>query len=198
MEGTRHERVVTVLASYVIGFTTAFILYSSSQVLTQEVFITIPEQSASVVLSEQVEESIPEAKSLDLKYQDGKLEVTVNNESKLLSFNPEVNQFNIEVESLTQGFHYGELKYAISPDNKFIFFCERHDLESESCTGYVYDIAEDMIFPITKEGKEVAISATSAETATWSEAGLNIGSTYSANPSAPWVLISDDKQLDLE
>ncbi len=200
MEGTRHERVVTVIASYVIGFTTAFILYSNVQVLTQEVFISVPEQNAAVALSQvETEPEVQETEDfVSLSYQNGRLVLQNGSEVKLLSYSPELNDLNVDIEALEQGFHFGELKYSFSQNKEFVFFCERHSAELESCDGYVYDVKEDKIYPITKEGNPVIVSAKSAQTAGWSDDALVIGDNRSANPSAPWVIIPSSSQLDLQ
>jgi hypothetical protein len=86
----------------------------------------------------------------------------------------------------------------MSQDGKFVFFCEQQSLASESCTGFVYDVNGDRIYQIIKDGLPVTISPKSASEAIWTAVGLKIGSNYSANESAPWVLIGEGSKLDLE
>ena len=105
---------------------------------------------------------------------------------------------NIDVTELEQGYHYGDLKYLVSTDDNFVFFCEQHDLDESTCSGFVYDVNADRIYPVIKDGTPVDISERSATEAIWTLFGLKIGSHYSANPKAPWVLISADSPLDLQ
>ncbi len=193
MEGTRHEKAVLVIASYAIGFVTAFILYSNVTSNTEEVFINIGDNSAAAVITATpvaAEPVVTAPGGVTLTYVDGLLQVTVDNSVHTLSFNPEVSKLTTDLDTEAQGFHYGEMPYGLSLDNKFVFFCERHDAEASSCEGYVYDIEADSIYPVVKDGRVVTISEKSAVEAIWTVDGLSVGVAKSANPAAPWVLIA--------
>lgn len=203
MEGSRHEKAGLVVASYAIGFVTAFILYGSFTSNTEEVFSTISDNSAAAVITAAPAEVVPEVPQVDntavtLVYADGVLQASVGDSVHTLSFNPKVSKLSADLTNLTQGYHYGEMAYGLSLDNKFAFFCERHDAEATACAGYVYDIEADKIFPVVKDGKVVTISEKSAIDAVWTTGGLTIGSNSSANPTAPWVLIDEESPLDLQ
>jgi hypothetical protein len=200
MEGTRHEKAGLVVASYAIGFVTAFILYSNITNKSEDVILSIPDtSSAAAVIAAAAPTSAPEAASgVVLSYVDGVLQATIGESVHTLSFNPEISDLKSDVTELTQGYHYGEMAYGLSLDNKFAFFCERHDGAAASCAGYVYDIAADRIYPVVKNGEVVTISEKSAVEAVWTNIGLAIGSSYSANASAPWVLIDKESALDLQ
>jgi hypothetical protein len=205
MEGSRHEKAAVTVVSYLIGFVTAFILYANVSSPTQPNYVepTMPGANvASVAVAPDApvaeEPEVVSAPELEVTYVDGKLEVTVGDATNLLSFNPELTEENVDTADLEQGYHYGDLKYLLSTDENFIFFCERHDPESSACSGFVYDIDADRIYPVIKDGEPVAISERSVTDAIWTLFGLKIGSHYSANPKVPWVLISADSPLDLQ
>jgi hypothetical protein len=190
IEGTRNERAALVLASYVVGFITAFIMYSNIS-STEESAITYVSTPAAVITATPVEKTAEVVSSnVKLEYKEGKLEVTVAGLTNLLSFNTVTAGIDVDVTDMSQGYHFGELNYALSPDEKFVFFCEKPGVDESNCLGYVYDINADRIFPVTKEGVQVSITPSSAASAKWTAGGLNIGSTRSANPAAPWVLIN--------
>jgi hypothetical protein len=209
MEGSRHERAALVIAAYVIGFTSAFIIYASVQTNSvNDVFINMPAASnpAAVIESQSqteepvVENTAPAAveKDVRLTYEKGLLEITINNESHLLSFNPEITGFDADFDSLSQGFHFGEIEYKASDDDRFVFFCERHDADDEACNGYVYELDTNVIHQITQEGEPVFVSKASVAKVNWTEGGLEIGKSFSANENVPWILINEDTPIDLQ
>jgi hypothetical protein len=196
MEGTRHERAALVLASYVIGFITAFILYANVTSNNPSSFISAPTTGVNAAsVANAVKPAnvlrITVVNPIAVTYTNGRLEVVRGEDTNLLSFNPEVAGIAVDTTLLNQGFHFGEIKHKVSPDNSFVFFCERQDVTSTSCLGFVYDVTAGTIYPVVKNGAPVLISATSLATAELSNNGLTIGSNYSANRSAPWVLIDN-------
>jgi hypothetical protein len=207
MEGHRHERAALVLASYVIGFTTAFILYANITSNNETSIISVP--TTEVNTASVINAAKPTAESTNIlpieivspqtvMYTAGRLEVTKGENTVLLSFNPTVAGIDVDTADLTQGFHFGEVTYLMSPDNKFVFFCERQDVTNSACLGFVYDIDAETIYPVVKNGAPVLIGAASLETTQFTNSGLEIGTNYSANSLAPWVLIDTVKTLDLQ
>ncbi|HMO78245.1 MAG TPA: hypothetical protein PKD95_03555 [Candidatus Paceibacterota bacterium] len=204
MEGSRHEKAAVTIASYAIGFITAFILYANINTPSQSNFVVPLPSNNNIAGVAAAEPALPQtdesatSPGVNVIYSDGLLEVTMADTTNLLSFNPEVSKDTIDIADLKQGYHYGDLRYVLSEDQNFVFFCERHDVEDTSCAGFVYDIDADRIYPVIKDGAAVIISERSAKDAIWTLFGLKIGSHYSANPQAPWVLISADSPLDLQ
>lgn len=202
MSGSRHEKASITIASYVIGFTTAFILYANISTPNQSSYpvpTVVPAANVATVVSAVPERQVAEKAKpkTTLSYNDGVLEITVDDTINLLSFNPEITEAEVDTTELPQGFHYGDIEFSLSPEQNFVFFCERHDKEDSNCAGFVYDVNADRIYQIIKDGSPVAITKNSAKTAIWTLFGLKIGDHYSANPKAPWVLISADSPLDL-
>lgn len=192
MEGSRHEKAALVLTSYVIGFTTAFILYAQISNNIEPVYINVPQPMEAAVI-QAIEEVAPVVATVSsdgmVTYQDGKL--TVENKAGdeiLLSFHPELTDLRADTATMSQGFHYNTPVFSASPDENFVFFCEQQDMTRDTCLGFVYDVASETIFPITKNGAPVLISEASAKGTAWSAAGLTIGTGTSLNPAAPWEL----------
>lgn len=205
MEGSRHEKAALAAVAYIVGFTAAYILFGNFTSTSTPAFMIPTGGSAAAVVtateaSEVVEAEVVAAKVAPdflVSYEAGKLEVIQGESIKLLSFNPETSELT-GTEDATQGTHFGEVPYVVSNDQKFVFFCEQYDTEDTTCAGYVYDVTADKIFPVTKSGVAAKISLSSAEDAIFTAVGLKIGSNYSANPSAPWVMISESEALDLQ
>ena len=208
MEGTRNERAAIVLASYVIGFTTAFILYAnitSNEGVSS--FINVPKTEVNTASVASAVSSTPEptnelpiqeVTSPTVSYSNGQLEVVNGENVNLLSFNPEVTGFDVDTADFAQGFHFGEIEYQVSPDKNFVFFCEQQDVTSTACLGFIYDITAGTIYPVVKNGAPVLISADSLASTEFDNKGLVIGSNFSANSKAPWILIDNTETLDLQ
>jgi len=197
MEGSRHEKAALVIAAYAIGITTAFIFFASpTEVKFEDSFIKATDVNSAAVIKAVPAQAAEEAGALT--YKEGRLEMNMSDGVHLLSFNPDVSGLKVDVASLSQGFHYGQVTYRLSQDSKFVFFCEQQSTTTDSCFGFVYDIDGDRIYQIIKDGSPVIISSKSAGEAIWTAVGLKIGANYSANESAPWVLIGEDSKLDLQ
>ncbi len=203
MEGTRHERAAIVIASYIIGFITAFLFAAGTTDLQADPFTSLPSTNpasvAAAVPSEVVEPAAEELVGAEgeLTYKDGQLVYTASDGDHLLSFNPETSGLLVDTEELTQGYHVGSLNYTASKDNQFIFFCEQQTAASDTCLGYVYDTNADRIFQISSDGETLSITSEEASEALWTAVGLKIGSYYSVNTSAPWVMANGEGSLDL-
>jgi hypothetical protein len=206
MNGSRHEKAALTAVAYVIGFTAAYILFGNFTSTSTPAFV-MPTggNTAAVVTAVEAEpepavavvEAEPAAPDFSVSYEAGKLEVSIKGEVKLLSYNPLTSGLG-SADEATQGTHLGETPYVVSKDNQFIFFCEQYSEAEDVCSGYVYDLMADKIFPVTKSGVPAKISIKSASDAIFTAVGLKIGSNYSANPSAPWVMISGEDALDLQ
>ncbi len=195
MIGSRHEKAAIVTASYVIGFVTAFILYNEFTVSPDVVNLPASEVSSATAINAvtpqaEVAPKTTATAAASFTYEDGLLNVSVNGTENTLSFNPETSALQTDTADLKQGYHYGQLPYTVSKEADFAFFCENHDDEGEACLAYVYDVKADRIYPVTLEGEAVELTVTEAADVIWTSLGLKVGNLYSANLSAPWVLIA--------
>ena len=198
MESTRHERAATVVASYVIGFTTAFMFASQATTLLPDPFTSLPvSNSASVAAAVVPAPATPTAVAEvepstfavgETAYSQGRLVYTGTDGERLLSHNPDVSDLSADLATLTQGYHYGELSYVASADGKFVFFCEQQSKAADDCLTYVYDTNADRIFQVSEAGEPVILTNVEAKAVIWTAVGLKVGSSYSVNTSAPWVL----------
>lgn len=204
MEGTRHEKVAIVAAAYIIGFTTAFILFGNFQASeSEEVFISPADVNPAAVVTAVAQEiePVPVAEvvaPLGVTYNSGLLEMTLSDGAHLLSFNPEISDIAVDISEMKQGFHYGDIKYRVSESGDQVFFCEQQDKEVDSCLGFIYDANSDRIHQITKDGVPVNISPKTASEVIWTAVGLKVGTHYSADVSKPWVLVQKEGAIDLQ
>lgn len=196
MEGTRHERAAIVIASYIIGFITAFMFSANTGDLEVDPFTSVGTSNPAAVA--QAKPAAPEvvAPVITTKsegavtYESGQLVYTGADGEHLLSFNPETSGLKADLSTLTQGYHYGEVSYEVSADGKFVFFCEMSTVADDSCYGYVYDADADRIYQMTMEGEPLTFADSMASKAIWTAVGLKVGSSYSVNVSAPWAMMT--------
>ena len=209
IEGTKHEKVVLVVLSYVIGFTAGFICFGVTQSLRNEnrearvaepvAFEVTPPSPSSVVTDPVADQadlatnSAAPATLLDSKteaiYTDGKLQVHANGNTYLLSMKSSHLSASVQSSFKNQGMHTDIPTYSVSPDNKFVYFCEQQTTE-DSCNSFVFDIEKNVIEYVTVDGKKFSSSAAVAKTSTWTEKGLSIDGKTSADATAPAALLA--------
>lgn len=207
MEGSRHEKAAIVIASYLIGFVTAFIFLTNLNVISPiDTYVPAYEASSAAVIgstpapvseevpvvaiTEVVTDTVVDTDSL-VVYNDGLLEVRRADGDRLLSFNPDTSSIKVELSTLKQGYHYGNVSYAVDATENYIFFCEKTTKDAEICSGYVYDLKADKINQVSKNGSPVPITLKSAAETIWTALGLKIGSHYSENLTTPWIIVAN-------
>lgn len=127
MEGTRNEKALLVLCSYVIGFTTAYIAYGISYaILTDDSVQTGTAYTASVAELD-YNEPLEEVAGVTFELVDSELTVNVEGEQRLVSITAQ--------------------EASLSPSSDSVYFCETAS-GSEGCTQYEYSISEDVVRPL--------------------------------------------------
>lgn len=217
----RHERALVMLATYAIGFTTAYISFGvagTTTPMTANVYTAVE----NIQTNEQVVESEPQVSdnveedvvaeaeelkptSASLEYKEGKLEYLMNGNSILLSFNPEVSDIKLPATTLTQGYHYGDLVFSMFDFGRYVFFCEQHEAKAKVCTPYLYDTVANTIFTVSNQGSQLEITLEEAKNATYGTKGLQIGDYHSTNALTPQslqlveqVVGQDNADVDLQ
>ena len=208
IEGTKHEKVVIIVLSYVIGFTAGFICFGVAESMRGEqgsdtmiapVMATevapaeTPETVAAEVVEEAVADTIPTATIVDatsfaVTYTDGKLQVTNGDNVYLLSMKSSGLDSSAQSAFKNQGLHTDIPFYQASPDNKFVYFCEQQSA-TDSCNSFIFDVTKNTIEYVTVDGTKLTTTAAAAKTTTWSEKGLTIDGKTSADATAPAALL---------
>lgn len=187
MEGTRHEKIFIVIASYVIGFTTAFIAFGLSQLNeshSNKVSYTPP------TVSKQVSVLSP----VTLGFSEVGLYVLNSGYQQLLTAKRSSLSANALASEEVPGFYYEIMSAESSPDGKYVYYCEQLSAEAEYCDSYVYSIAEDSLYPITVTG-EIYKSPVATHASYWSENGfLSVDGFVSAESENPWSLLKSEVQ----
>jgi uncharacterized protein YbcV (DUF1398 family) len=207
IEGTKHEKVVIIVLSYVIGFTAGFICFGVAQsmrvlptddaapislVATEETPIEPVEITEADIVAETSNEEALAAESnvFTVTYTDDKLQVTAGDNTYLLSMKSSGLDSSVQSAFKNQGLHTDIPAYSVSPDNKFVYFCEQQST-ADSCNSFIFDVVKNTIVYVTVDGTKLVTTGVVAKTATWSEKGLTIEGKTSAEATAPAVLLAN-------
>ena len=195
IEGTKHEKAVLVILSYVSGFTAGFIIFGMSSLAStksEPVTYQVPVQN-EVSMTAPVEETTATeettVQSEEVLYKDGRLMANVNGASVLLSAQLATVDPETAKSFANQGVHEAIPNYLASDDGSFIYYCEQHS-PADSCSNFIYDVNAQVIQYVTVDGKKLISNAQTAQSATWSNGTLKIGTATSVSTDTPWKLAS--------
>jgi hypothetical protein len=198
IEGTKHEKAVLVILSYVAGFTAGFIVFGLSIVPSLQSATVNPEPRAEDPVSAPLElqgerattENVSAAKAVSqVLYKDGRLLASVNGASVLLSAQLQTVDAETAAFFANQGIHEAIPQYLVSDDGNFIYYCEQRSL-NDLCTNYVYDVINEIIQFVTLDGVKLESTGQEAKTAVWDGNKLTIGPSSSVSVVTPWNLFS--------
>lgn len=195
MDGSRHERAVLVVLSYVIGFLTAFIAFSigssSRDIAKSEVFVyeVAHEYDYRKFASEPSEPDRSFEMLTEVLYQDGRLLVQHGAESLLVSLNPEAAGFAADtLVNEPQGHHVTEPTYALAPDGAQLFFCEQQSVNEDVCDTFILDVNERIVRPVKVAGEPLQLSSDEAKEVVWNGRKLAFLDLTSIDETQPWNL----------
>ncbi len=200
IEGTKHEKAVLVVLSYIAGFTAGFLVFgfavpmqsNSTAVDMPAEFIAPITEQTSANEEGSVVAVVPQmvgADSDEVEYKDGRLMANVNGASVLLSAQLATVDADTAKTFAKQGVHESIPNYQASDDGQFIYYCEQHS-DKDQCTNFVYSVTGEMIYFVSLNGEKLVTPAAVSQTAQWTSAGLEVGSAHSANPATPWELVT--------
>lgn len=196
MNAIRHEQAVLVVMAYVVGFVTAFIAFgvNKSDEAKQIVYTpTTNEVQANQVIEATEEESMApvnnsanNASVAGAFYQDGMFTAVNNSEQVVLSVDSALMpDLATDPQFASQGLHQSPPEYVVSPNGAFIYFCEEYTTPG-TCRSFVYDLAQDLIIPVTFAGERTEISLSDAATASWSNNTLLIADFATSGVNGTW------------
>ena len=209
IEGTKHEKVVIIVLSYVIGFTAGFICFGVAAAIHHEratdvavvAPIALPTNDGFAEAVKQAPTALPatttangtavtdQIRGLAVTYEDGKLQAKVGENMYLLSMRSSGLDSAVQSAFKNQGIHTDIPAYITSPDNKYVYFCEQQ-AAADSCNSFIFDVEKNVIEYVTVDGKKLSTTGAVAKSATWTEKGLSIDGKVSAEVTAPAVLLT--------
>ncbi|MFM2423796.1 MAG: hypothetical protein RLZZ70_183 [Candidatus Parcubacteria bacterium] len=211
LEGTKHEKAVLVVITYIIGFTSGFIAFGvgnsfADKQHSMDAYVPVtqlppadeytpPTSNPPAMDDEPMIDAATTTTTDIVSYVDGKLYAQVGEEQFVLSIsNSVMTGDNVEGFS-TQGIHEELPAYAASADNAFIYFCEQQSSD-ESCTHFVFDTKANVIQFVNVDGEKLVTPNDVAKSAAWSPAGLQIGEYTSATADTPWLMTNTAQTID--
>ncbi|MBY0538393.1 hypothetical protein K2P47_03260 [Patescibacteria group bacterium] len=198
IEGTKHEKAVLVILSYVVGFTAGFIVFgvTQSSPLESAPIINVTEAPAAEMVTGVPEVSTTETPELEtsdmsqqVMYTGGRLMANSNGASVLLSAQIQTVDPETAKDLASQGVHESLPQYLASDDGNFIYYCEQHSGE-DTCVNFIYQVSDQSIKYVTADGVKLRSTPMDAKAAYWEGATLVIGANRSMTPDTPWKLSS--------
>ena len=161
MEGSRHERVALIGATYVIGFVTAFNGFGVSQLEDTVDFVYVPTGAQSAALGHSAK--LAPTSLIALREEGLYYQTSANSKGLLISAITEAGGDDGVAVAITQ--------YELSPNEAFVYFCEQPTTLSDSCKPFVYSTKNDVVIPLTQNGQRIGVPNKPA-LLLWDEAGL--------------------------
>lgn len=194
LDNTRHEKAVLIIASYVIGFTTAVIAMGFAfDTDTQEDSFNFNyvrfNETARHAEGNNTSKSLYEGDLIDsVAYRNGNLIALVAGKEIVLS-----------TQSLSQGLTFEQIPkngtvihdilsvFSLSPDNSMIHFCTALQGEDQ-CMHYIYDVATNSVHPVVYDGAKFKTTTATAMNTSWEDGTLSIQDFSSKNSEESWIM----------
>lgn len=190
IEGSRNEKVMILLASYVIGFTTAYIAYGiNSNLLPEPAFpVNLNTQSATVALATKP------ASNVIYELTDKGLEVIVDGNRQLVSVPASSLSEQERAEMGDQGVYETVAGVSLSSSGEYLYYCE-YPVGAISCNPFVYKIATQVAYPVEVFG---VIDPVIDDQLRFDGDMLVSDEFVSVNPITPWQLVEVSYTTDTE
>ena len=186
MEGTRHEKIIIAIAAYVIGFSTAFIAFGVNQVNK-----TAPSDFSNAYISPVSAQTPVHHMETTVSLAEEGLFAISQERKRILSANRNYLEANV-VEALGEtGLHYAIIDAEVSPNGKFIYFCEQLTSLDDTCGAFVYSVGADTIYEVSLDSERFRPIVADHESV-WNEGNLLLTEgAVSVNADVPWVMTAE-------
>jgi len=174
----RHERIVLVILSYIIGFTTAFIGYGIPSSSNSADEVSKDSFAASAL-------GAAKSKNTTLMENEKALYAVVDGKQKVVS--------GKLVDGITpgRGFHTAVPFRGVSPSGQYVYFCEQETEEQTECKEYIYDVDKHMVYRLNYESRKISASLSHTDFK-WQEVNdiAEYADLVSISPAEPWKLVA--------
>ncbi len=208
LEGTKHEKAVLVVISFIIGFTCGLIAFGinnaqhTTMVYDDTLVSDVPPMPETPPLdfegyepptgnppSDEMDADAADMPTSDepVSYENGRLYAKVGEERFVLSLRSDiVESDNVEGFS-TQGLHKALPSYSASPSGDYVYFCEQQT-ENPECTNFVFDTKANVIHFVSVNGAKLITAITDASNAVWNGDMLAVAAYSSVSAEEPWKM----------
>ena len=185
MENTRHERAIVVVASYVIGFTSAFIAYGIAATPSTPLPTAAEHTAPAVAMQPRQGESY--SASVQIR-PEGLVVVTNEGERMLSARRSSPFLANVISSKPEPGISEQIVEAELSRDSKFVYFCEQLTKSAQDCNAYVYSVDQDILHPLQVRGEQYSPQIVTHTSAWSAESNLMVDGFNSVSPETPWLL----------
>lgn len=189
IEGTRNEKVMILLAAYVIGFTTAYIAYGINLAGMQD---ALPVAYTNTMTAS-VAQAVP-APAVESTYEvttDG-LEVVVDGERFLVSAHVSTVPEDMVADFGYQGIHDRVEGMSLSQSGEYLYYCE-YAPGAEGCAPFLYNTLTQVVHPVSVYGNADPVFQSQLA---FEGDFLLSDELVSINVIEPWLLIEAEEWVD--
>lgn len=183
MEGTRHEKVVLIIAAYVIGFTTAFIAFGLAKMHAESQVIFLSTETSHTAYAEEVNTMLASVAVSD----EGLYLITEDGE-RLIAANRSVLGEDANLSAVEPGYYYEIVDAEASRDGRFVYYCEQLTQEAANCDPYVYALESDSLYRVKLDGQTLYPIIENHESMWAGNSTLMINGAVSNDENKPWEL----------
>lgn len=176
----KHEKVMVLALSYVIGFVTAYIAFGLSGANYSGPQISFQNSAPVATEGDEAKKEIGATVKADGLY------ALLGDKERILSAQA------IAATEPNLGYHHEIIATEVSPDGKYIYYCAQMTAESEKCYNFVYDIAADTIHTVRASQSEEQLQSVIEDlSAVWQNGRLSINGYLSINGFEPWKVTTN-------
>lgn len=177
----RHENIVLVVLSYIIGFTTAYIAFGIAPDITHQAAYT-PGHANEPEFSTDKNDAHDDS-PIDIFITEDGMFADVAGSERVIS-----GKLRDGVTT-GPGFHVSIPRYEPSPEGEYVYYCEQQSSSENVCHEYLYLVQEHLIKPLKAQG-EALTSSVSDSGFRWMREGVLASPQFiSETPDTPWKLV---------
>lgn len=185
----RHEKIILVALSYVIGFTTAYIAFGITPDITHKAYRTgevVKANSVRTTAPSNTAEPSDTPSSTRIVFKDDGMFVQTPEGEKVVSAKLRPNVLE------GPGFHVAIPQYAVSPDGEYVYYCEQQTPETDECHNYLYVVDEHTVRPLSLNGSRLTSSVIQSEFSWQPDGTARYNGYTSRSPQQPWELVENN------
>jgi len=186
MEGTRHEKVVLIIAAYLIGFTTAFIAFGVAKMNAGQPVFVVSEKFTQPLQTEAKVNKLSASVALN---EEG-LYVVTEEKERIIAANRKALEDEASLGAAVPGYYYNVIDAETSRDGRFAYYCEQLTEDAANCDPYVYSILTDKIHRVKLDGQTFYPIIENHESMWTGNSTLMVNDAVSADEDMPWQLSS--------
>lgn len=157
----KQQQALIIVLSYVIGFSTAFIAFNLTDVQEKSNNAKNgPISNSSAETNHKIEKVVT----------DTKVKTMINNEGLFVVHDGKERIISAKANSsddLGDGYHKDVSASMVSPDGSYVYYCAEAGSDDESCSCFIYSLADDAVYKIIIDGKQLVTSKKESLFVSW-------------------------------